>query len=129
MPSIKDFDILKPISKGAFGSVYLARKKLTSDYFAIKVLRKIDMIAKNQIANIKAERMILTQLDSPFVVKMFFSFQSKNNLYLVMEYLNGGDCAALLKAVGTLDEKWTKQYAAEITLGLEFLHSRGIIHR
>ena len=128
-PSIKDYDVLKPISKGAFGSVYLARKKQSSDYFAIKVLKKLDMIAKNQVTNIKSERMILTQLDSPFVVKMYYSFQSKNNLYLVMEYLNGGDCGALLKSVGCLEEKWTKQYICEIILGLEFLHSRGIIHR
>ncbi|KAI9330299.1 kinase-like domain-containing protein, partial [Obelidium mucronatum] len=128
-PSIKDFEIIKPISKGAFGSVYLAKKRLTGDYYAIKVLRKSDMIAKNQVTNIKAERMILGQLDSPFVVKLYFSFQTKDNLYLVMEYLNGGDCAALIKAVGSLDEKWTKQYISEVVLGLEFLHSKGIIHR
>ncbi|KAJ3073992.1 hypothetical protein HDU98_000153 [Podochytrium sp. JEL0797] len=128
-PSIKDFEIIKPISKGAFGSVYLAKKRLTGDYFAIKVLRKSDMIAKNQVTNIKAERMILGQLDSPYVVKLYFSFQTKDNLYLVMEYLNGGDCAALVKAVGSLDEKWAKQYISEVVLGVEFLHSKGIIHR
>ncbi|KAJ3244074.1 hypothetical protein HDU78_011472 [Chytriomyces hyalinus] len=128
-PSIKDFEIIKPISKGAFGSVYLAKKRLTGDYYAIKVLRKLDMIAKNQVTNIKAERMILGQLDSPYVVKLYFSFQTKDNLYLVMEYLNGGDCAALVKAVGQLDEKWAKQYISEVVLGLEFLHSKGIIHR
>ncbi|KAI8615490.1 kinase-like domain-containing protein, partial [Chytriomyces sp. MP71] len=128
-PSIKDFEIIKPISKGAFGSVYLAKKRLTGDYYAIKVLRKSDMIAKNQVTNIKSERMILGQLDSPYVVKLYFSFQTKDNLYLVMEYLNGGDCAALVKAVGQLDEKWAKQYISEVVLGLEFLHSKGIIHR
>ncbi|KAJ3300280.1 hypothetical protein HK104_002479 [Borealophlyctis nickersoniae] len=129
VPSIKDFEIIKPISKGAFGSVYLAKKRVTGDYYAIKVLKKADMVAKNQVMNIKAERMILTQLDSPFVVKLYFSFQSRENLYLVMEYLNGGDCAALIKAIGQLDEKWAKQYIAEVVLGLEFLHSRGIVHR
>ncbi|KAJ3180750.1 hypothetical protein HDU87_001863 [Geranomyces variabilis] len=129
IPSIKDFDIIKPISKGAFGSVYLAKKRLTGDYFAIKVLKKADMVAKNQVMNIKAERMILTQLDSPFVVRLYFSFQSRENLYLVMEYLNGGDCAALIKSLGSLDEKWAGQYVAEVVLGLEFLHSRGIVHR
>ncbi|KAI9205400.1 uncharacterized protein BJ171DRAFT_423179 [Polychytrium aggregatum] len=129
VPSIKDYEIVKPISKGAFGSVYLARKKITGDYYAIKVLKKADMIAKNQVMNIKAERMILTQLDSPYVVKLYYSFQSKDNLYLVMEYLNGGDLAALIKNSGSLDEKWAKQYIAEVVLGLEFLHSRGIVHR
>jgi serine/threonine-protein kinase RIM15 len=129
-PSIKDYEIIKPISKGAFGSVYLAKKHATGDYYAIKVLRKSDMIAKNQVTNVKAERMILMmQRDSPYVVRLFYSFQSKDYLYLVMEYLNGGDCAALIKTLGGLSEDWTRSYLAEVTLGLEYLHSLGIIHR
>ncbi|KAF8076549.1 hypothetical protein FPV67DRAFT_1664805 [Lyophyllum atratum] len=128
--SIKDFDIIKPISKGAFGSVFLAKKKVTGDYYAIKVLKKADMIAKNQITNVKAERMILMkQAESPFVAKLYFTFQSKENLYLVMEYLNGGDCAALIKSLGCLPEEWTKNYVAEVVLGLEYLHQRGVVHR
>lgn len=128
--SIKDFDIIKPISKGAFGSVFLAKKKVTGDYYAIKVLKKADMIAKNQITNVKAERMILMkQAESPFVAKLYFTFQSKENLYLVMEYLNGGDCAALIKSLGSLPEEWTRQYIAEVVLGLDYLHQRGIVHR
>ncbi|KAJ6628781.1 RIM15, signal transduction response regulator [Mycena sp. CBHHK59/15] len=128
--SIKDFDIIKPISKGAFGSVFLAKKKVTGDYFAIKVLKKADMIAKNQITNVKAERMILMkQAESPFVAKLYFTFQSKENLYLVMEYLNGGDCAALIKSLGSLPEEWAKNYIAEVVLGLEYLHERGVVHR
>ncbi|KAG6854867.1 hypothetical protein C0991_012057 [Blastosporella zonata] len=128
--SIKDFDIIKPISKGAFGSVFLAKKKVTGDYYAIKVLKKADMIAKNQITNVKAERMILMkQAESPFVAKLYFTFQSKENLYLVMEYLNGGDCAALIKSLGCLPEEWTKNYIAEVVLGLEYLHERGVVHR
>lgn len=128
--SIKDFEIIKPISKGAFGSVFLAKKKATGDYFAIKVLKKADMIAKNQITNVKAERMILMQqAESPFVTKLYWTFQSKENLYLVMEYLNGGDCAALIKSLGSLPEEWTKNYIAEVVLGLEYLHDRGVVHR
>lgn len=129
-PSIKDFDIIKPISKGAFGSVYLSKKRTTGDYYAIKVLKKADMIAKNQVTNIKAERAIMmAQTESPFIAKLFFTFQSKEYLYLVMEYLNGGDCAALIKQLGGLPEDWTRRYMAEVVLGLEYLHSRGIIHR
>ncbi|EJD01403.1 uncharacterized protein FOMMEDRAFT_147936 [Fomitiporia mediterranea MF3/22] len=128
--SIRDFEIIKPISKGAFGSVFLAKKRVTGDYYAIKVLKKADMIAKNQITNVKAERMILmNQAESPFVAKLYFTFQSKDNLYLVMEYLNGGDCAALIKSLGSLPEEWTRQYIAEVVLGLEYLHERGIVHR
>ncbi|OCF75273.1 AGC protein kinase [Kwoniella mangroviensis CBS 8886] len=129
-PSIKDFEIIKPISRGAFGSVYLAKKVATGDYFAIKALKKSDMIAKNQITNVKAERTILmNQASSPYVVRLFFSFQSKEYLYLVMEYLNGGDCATLVKTLGGLSEDWARNYTAEVVLGLEYLHARNIVHR
>ncbi|KAK3818535.1 MAG: hypothetical protein J3Q66DRAFT_281986 [Benniella sp.] len=129
-PSIKDFDIIKPISKGAFGSVFLAKKRATGDYYAIKVLKKSDMVAKNQVTNVKAERLILmNQTDSPFVVNLYFSFQSKDFLYLVMEYLNGGDCMALIKAIVRLPEDWARNYLAEVVLGLEYLHNAGVVHR
>ena len=129
-PSIKDFEIIKPISKGAFGSVYLSKKKATGDYFAIKVLKKADMVAKNQVTNVKAERAIMMwQGESDFVAKLYWTFSSKDYLYLVMEYLNGGDCASLVKVLGGLQEDWAKKYLAEVVLGVEHLHSRGIVHR
>ena len=129
-PSIKDFEIIKPISKGAFGSVYLSKKKSTAEYFAIKVLKKADMVAKNQITNVKAERAIMMwQGESDFVAKLYWTFSSKDYLYLVMEYLNGGDCASLVKILGGLPEDWAKKYIAEVILGVEHLHSRGIVHR
>ncbi|KAI8334590.1 hypothetical protein BC941DRAFT_378713 [Chlamydoabsidia padenii] len=129
-PTIKDYDIIKPISKGAFGSVFLAKKRLTGDYYAIKFLKKSDMIAKNQVTNVKAERMILmTQTDSPFVTKLYYTFQSKDYLYLVLEYLNGGDCSALIKVLGRLPEDWARNYLAEVTLGLGYLYNKNIIHR
>jgi serine/threonine-protein kinase RIM15 len=129
-PSIKDFEIIKPISKGAFGSVYLSKKKSTGEYFAIKVLKKADMVAKNQVTNVKAERAIMMwQGESDFVAKLYWTFSSKDYLYLVMEYLNGGDCASLIKVLGGLPEDWVKKYLGEVVLGVEHLHSRGIIHR
>jgi serine/threonine-protein kinase RIM15 len=129
-PSIKDFEIIKPISKGAFGSVYLAKKKSTGEYYAIKVLKKADMVAKNQVTNVKAERAIMMwQGESDFVAKLYWTFSSKDYLYLVMEYLNGGDCASLIKVLGGLPEDWAKKYLAEVVLGVEHLHSRGIVHR
>lgn len=128
--SIKDFEIIKPISKGAFGSVYLSKKKSTGEYFAIKVLKKADMVAKNQVTNVKAERAIMMwQGESDFVAKLYWTFSSKDYLYLVMEYLNGGDCASLIKVLGGLSEDWAKKYLAEVVLGIEHLHSRGIVHR
>ncbi|TVY49387.1 Serine/threonine-protein kinase [Lachnellula occidentalis] len=129
-PSIKDFEIIKPISKGAFGSVYLAKKRSTGDYYAIKVLKKADMVAKNQVTNVKAERAIMMwQGESDFVAKLYWTFSSKDYLYLVMEYLNGGDCASLIKVLGGLPEDWARKYLGEVILGVEHLHNRGIVHR
>lgn len=129
-PSIKDFEIIKPISKGAFGSVYLAKKKSTGDYYAIKVLKKADMVAKNQVTNVKAERAIMMrQGESDYVAKLYWTFSSKDYLYLVMEYLNGGDCASLIKSLGGLPEDWAKRYVAEVVVCVQDLHKRGIVHR
>ncbi|PLW25047.1 hypothetical protein PCASD_22535 [Puccinia coronata f. sp. avenae] len=120
--SIKDFDMLKPISKGAFGQVWMAKKKTTGDYYAIKIFKKQDMIAKTQIMNVNLERKILmNQANSDFVVKLFYT-SSRDHLYLVMEHLNGGDCAALVKALGNLPEQWTCNYVAEVV-------TTGVVHR
>ncbi|KAJ5462146.1 hypothetical protein N7530_010351 [Penicillium desertorum] len=128
--SIRDFEIIKPISKGAFGSVYLVKKKATGEYYAMKVLKKADMVAKNQVTNVKAERAIMMwQGESDFVAKLYWTFSSKDYLYLVMEYLNGGDCSSLVKVLGGLPEDWAKKYIGEVVLGVEHLHSRGIVHR
>ncbi|XP_072978894.1 probable serine/threonine protein kinase IRE4 isoform X1 [Typha angustifolia] len=127
--SIDDFDIIKPISRGAFGKVFLARKRTTGDLFAIKVLKKMGMIRKNDIERILAERNILITVRNPFVVRFFYSFTCRDNLYLVMEYLNGGDFYSLLRKVGCLEEEIARIYIAELVLALEYLHSLGIIHR
>ncbi|KAF5199833.1 kinase [Thalictrum thalictroides] len=127
--SIDDFDIIKPISRGAFGKVFLARKRTTRDLFAIKVLKKLDMIRKNDIERILAERNILITVRNPFVVKFFYSFTCRDNLYLVMEYLNGGDLYSLLRNIGCLEEEVARTYIAELVLALEYLHSLGIVHR
>ncbi|XP_024361260.1 probable serine/threonine protein kinase IRE3 [Physcomitrium patens] len=127
--TIDDFEIIKPISRGAFGRVFLARKRITGDLFAIKVLRKADMIRKNAVESVKAERNILISVRNPFVVRFFYSFTCSVNLYLVMEYLNGGDLFSLLRNLGCLEEEMARVYIAEIVLALEYLHGSGIVHR
>ncbi|XP_042504041.1 probable serine/threonine protein kinase IREH1 isoform X2 [Macadamia integrifolia] len=112
--SIDDFEIIKPISRGAFGRVFLAKKRTTGDVFAIKVLKKADMIRKNAVESILAERDILISVRNPFVVRFFYSFTCRDNLYLVMEYLNGGDLYSLLRNLGCLDEDVARIYIAEV---------------
>lgn len=127
--SITDFEILKPISRGAFGKVYLAQKRKTGDLYAIKVLSKSDLVRKNAADSVIAERNALAIAHNAFVVKLFYAFQSTENLYLVMEYLIGGDLASLLRNLYTFEFDMAQQYAAEIVLALEYLHSVGIVHR
>ncbi|XP_071685791.1 probable serine/threonine protein kinase IREH1 [Rutidosis leptorrhynchoides] len=127
--SIDDFEIIKPISRGAFGRVFLAKKRTTGDLFAIKVLKKACMIRKNAVESILAERDILISVRNPFVVRFFYSFTCRENLYLVMEYLNGGDLYSLLRNLGCLDEDVARIYIAEVVLALEYLHSLRVVHR
>ncbi|GAM27975.1 hypothetical protein SAMD00019534_111510 [Acytostelium subglobosum LB1] len=127
--SIADFEIIKPISRGAFGRVYLAQKRKTGDLYAVKVLKKLDTVRKNMADHVVVERNILAAVENPFIVKLFYAFQSTDKLYLVMEYLIGGDCASLLRALGCFDEAMARHYIAETILCLEYLHKHAIIHR
>ncbi|XP_033841637.1 serine/threonine-protein kinase greatwall [Periophthalmus magnuspinnatus] len=128
-PSIDDFVILKPISRGAFGKVYLARKKCNARLYAIKVMRKADMVDKNMTGQMKAERDALALSKSPFVVHLFYSLQTASKIYLVMEYLIGGDIKSLLHIYGYFDQDMSVKYISEVALALDYLHRHGIIHR
>ncbi|XP_032871993.1 serine/threonine-protein kinase greatwall isoform X1 [Amblyraja radiata] len=129
-PSIEDFLIIKPISRGAFGKVYLARKKQGEHkMYAVKVVKKADLIHKNMVHQLQAERAALALSKSPFIVHLYYSLQSTNNVYLVMEYLIGGDVKSLLHIYGYFDEDMTVKYISEVAVALDYLHRHGIIHR
>ncbi|XP_030253397.1 serine/threonine-protein kinase greatwall isoform X2 [Sparus aurata] len=128
-PSIEDFTVLKPVSRGAFGKVYLARKKCNARLYAIKVMKKADMVDKNMTGQMKAERDALALSKSPFVVHLFYSLQTATKIYLVMEYLIGGDVKSLLHIYGYFDQDMSVKYISEVALALDYLHRHGIIHR
>ncbi|GFY34054.1 hypothetical protein TNCV_997351 [Trichonephila clavipes] len=101
LPSINDFTFIKPISRGAFGKVYLCHKKeKPSQIFAVKVMKKETMVNKNMMKQVLTERNALALSRSPFVVQLFYSMQSKNDIFLVMEYMIGGDVKSLLHIYG-----------------------------
>uniref|UniRef100_A0A4W5M3A3 Serine/threonine-protein kinase greatwall n=1 Tax=Hucho hucho TaxID=62062 RepID=A0A4W5M3A3_9TELE len=128
--SIDDFVVLKPISRGAFGKVYLARKKCNNPrLYAIKVVKKSDMHDKNLADQMKAERDALALSKSPFVVHLFYCLQTATKVYLVMEYLIGGDVKSLLHVYGYFDEDMSVKYISEVARALDYLHRHGIIHR
>ncbi len=124
-----DFSPLKVIGKGAFGEVRLVQKKDTGHIYAMKILRKKDMLLKEQVAHVRAERDILAEADHQWVVKMFYSFQDSRNLYLVMEFLPGGDMMTLLIKKDTFSEEMTQFYVAETASAIDYIHKLGFIHR
>ncbi|XP_060686464.1 microtubule-associated serine/threonine-protein kinase 2 isoform X1 [Hemiscyllium ocellatum] len=128
-PCEEDFENLKLISNGAYGAVYLVRHKETRQRFAMKKINKQNLILRNQIQQAFVERDILTFAENPFVVSMFCSFETKRHLCMVIEYVEGGDCATLLKNIGALPVEMARMYFAETVLALEYLHNYGIVHR
>ncbi|XP_008062731.1 serine/threonine-protein kinase greatwall isoform X1 [Carlito syrichta] len=126
-PSIEEFTIVKPISRGAFGKVYLGQKG--GKLYAVKVVKKADMINKNMTHQVQAERDALALSKSPFIVHLYYSLQSASNVYLVMEYLIGGDVKSLLHIYGYFDEEMAVKYISEVALALDYLHRHRIIHR
>ncbi|XP_049643710.1 microtubule-associated serine/threonine-protein kinase 3 [Suncus etruscus] len=128
-PCENDFETIKLISNGAYGAVYLVRHRETRQRFAIKKINKQNLILRNQIQQVFVERDILTFAENPFVVSMFCSFETKRHLCMVMEYVEGGDCATLLKNMGPLPVDMARMYFAETVLALEYLHNYGIVHR
>ncbi|KAK3913792.1 Serine/threonine-protein kinase greatwall [Frankliniella fusca] len=129
-PDITDFTVIKPISRGAFGKVYLGCKKSNPDQlFAIKVMKKSEMVHKNMASQVVTERNALALTKSPFCVQLFYSLQTTSNIYLVMEYMVGGDLKSLLSMYGFFEESMAVFYISEVVLALQYLHSHGIIHR
>ncbi|XP_077075744.1 serine/threonine-protein kinase LATS1 isoform X1 [Siphateles boraxobius] len=123
------FDKIKTLGIGAFGEVCLARKVDTGALYAMKTLRKKDVLLRNQVAHVKAERDILAEADNEWVVRLYYSFQDKDNLYFVMDYIPGGDMMSLLIRMGIFQEDLAQFYIAELCCAVESVHKMGFIHR
>ncbi|XP_044522287.1 microtubule-associated serine/threonine-protein kinase 3-like [Gracilinanus agilis] len=128
-PCESDFETIKMISNGAYGAVYLVRHQETRQRFALKKINKQNLVLRNEIQQVFVERDILTFAENPFVVSMFCSFETRRHLCMVMEYVEGGDCATLLKNMGPLPTDMARMYFSETVLALEYLHYYGVVHR
>ncbi|KAM7275714.1 hypothetical protein ACFE04_017580 [Oxalis oulophora] len=125
-----DFEILRLVGQGAFGKVFLVRKKKgNNDIYAMKVMRKDSIIKKNHVDYMKAERDILTKVVHPFIVQLRYSFQTKSKLYLILDFINGGHLFYHLYRQGIFSEDQARLYAAEIVSAVSHLHTCGIVHR
>ncbi|PVG03664.1 kinase-like protein [Serendipita vermifera] len=126
---LNDFRTVKLIGKGAFGEVRLVQKVDTGKIYAMKTLQKDEMVKRDQLAHVRAERDVLAESNSPWVVQLFYSFQDSAYLYLVMEFLPGGDLMTMLIKYEVFSEDVTRFYMAECCLAIEAVHSLGFIHR
>ncbi|KAF4352440.1 hypothetical protein G4B88_018872 [Cannabis sativa] len=124
-----DFEPLTMIGKGAFGEVRVCREKATGHVYAMKKLKKSEMLRRGQVEHVKAERNLLAEVDSNCIVKLYCSFQDEEYLYLIMEYLPGGDMMTLLMRKDTLTEDEARFYVGETVLAIESIHKHNYIHR
>ena len=127
--TIRDYELIKIIGRGAFGEVRLCRCRENGQPVAIKKMRKSLMIHKNKAIQAREEQFILTRSDNPWIVQLNEAFQDEKSLYLVMEYLPGGDLMNLLMKKDIFTEEEARFYTAEILLALESVHALSYIHR
>ncbi|CAG8541061.1 4508_t:CDS:2 [Paraglomus occultum] len=126
---LPDFVLLETLGTGTFGRVFLTKYKHTENYYAMKVLKKVEVVRLKQVEHINSEKQILSQVHHPFIVNLFCTFQDDRNLYMLLEYVIGGELFSHLRKAGRFHNDITRFYAAEIVLAIEYMHSKDIIYR
>ncbi|KAI9228890.1 MAG: kinase-like domain-containing protein [Piptocephalis tieghemiana] len=153
--SLSDFDLLNTLGTGTFGRVYLCRpsrahqpplplpsspsdegsvmvnsdEKASGGFYAMKVLKKSDVVRLRQVEHINSEKDILTDVRHPFIVNLHCTFQDETNLYMLLDYVLGGELFLHLRRAGRFTNEVTRFFASEILLAVEYLHARDIIYR
>lgn len=127
--TLEDFVMIKVIGKGSFGKVLLVRKRDTGLIYAMKVLRKENIIKRNQVEHTRTERHVLGYVRHPFIVGLNYAFQTSEKLYFVLDYCAGGELFFHLGKVQRFPEHRARFYTAEITLAIEYVHNLDVIYR
>uniref|UniRef100_A0A8C6VW89 3-phosphoinositide-dependent protein kinase 1 n=1 Tax=Nothobranchius furzeri TaxID=105023 RepID=A0A8C6VW89_NOTFU len=125
----EDFKFGKILGEGSFSTVVLARELAMGKEYAIKILEKRHIMKENKVQYVKRERDLMSNLDHPFFVKLYFTFQDDEKLYFGLSYAKNGELLKYIRKIGSFDETCTRFYSAEIVSALEYLHKKGIIHR
>jgi len=126
---IEDFEELKVLGRGSFGKVLLVRNKTDNEIYAMKILKKSLIKERQQEEHTMTEQKVLKIINNPFIVKLYFSFQDNDNLYIVTEFMQGGELFFHLHKEKKFEMKRTVFYASQIVLALEGLHKEKIIYR
>jgi serine/threonine protein kinase len=127
--SIDDFEILAVLGRGFAGKVMLVERKTTGEQFALKTVRKSKLLLGGKPSSILAERNIMLLLDNPFIVQLYFAFQTPQKFYFGLEYAPGGELYYHMSQFGLMSLDDARLYAAEIAIALDYLHSRGVVYR
>lgn len=127
--SIDAFELVKVIGKGSFGKVTLVRKKDDQRLYAMKVLHKENIIKRKQVEHTNTERRVLGSINHPFIVRLYYAFQTREKLYFVLDYASGGELFFHLSRQKKFNEATTRFYCAELTLALDTLHAHDVVYR
>eukprot|EP00300_Choanocystis_sp_HF-7_P016685 c19491_g1_i3.p1 GENE.c19491_g1_i3~~c19491_g1_i3.p1 ORF type:complete len:392 (+),score=92.74 c19491_g1_i3:41-1177(+) len=128
-PNIELFEIKQTLGMGTFGRVRLIRDKITNKHYALKILKKADVVKLREVNHVKNEKNILQRLNCPFIVNMFGAFQDRRNLYMIMEFVRGGDLYGFLQQRGKFTPEHVAFLSAQVVIALHHLHSQSIAYR
>mmetsp|Transcript_8667 Transcript_8667/g.8658 ORF Transcript_8667/g.8658 Transcript_8667/m.8658 type:complete len:195 (+) Transcript_8667:24-608(+) len=126
---LPDYEVIKPLGRGAYSYVYHVKYRSTSQEFALKIIEKQVVVQKNLTNRLLNEIKLQKRLNHPCIVKFYHSFEDEDCIYLVLEYCAGGELFSYIKSEGRLSEDETRMLCSQLVDGIDYLHNRGILHR
>ncbi|XP_076818914.1 cAMP-dependent protein kinase catalytic subunit PRKX-like isoform X1 [Clavelina lepadiformis] len=127
--SLEDLEILTTIGTGTFGRVVLVKERHTKEFFALKVMKILDVIKLKQVQHVKSEKLILSQIQHPFIVQLYWTYHDDSFLYMLLDFVCGGELFSYLRNAGRFNNATSLFFASEIVSALSYLHSKDIVYR
>mmetsp|Transcript_7773 Transcript_7773/g.8564 ORF Transcript_7773/g.8564 Transcript_7773/m.8564 type:complete len:610 (+) Transcript_7773:194-2023(+) len=127
--TLKDYEFFRVLGTGTFGKAQLCKHKQTHQYYCMKILLKKTIYHFKQIEHVQNEKSILSTIAHPGVVRLFSTYNDQDSVYMLLEYVPGGEMFMYIRQYGRLQESWVRHYVAELVLILEYMHSKDIIYR